>query len=82
MQSYLNTKLILFREILKNTTIISDKDIMPFSFLEKISKKFKTLDISEECEKIRNILFKPANDFKIKNLAMDKVLKLCGLKKN
>ena len=83
MQSYLNTKLILFREILKkNTTIISDKDIMPFSFLEKISKKknLKLLDISEECEKIRNILFKPANDFKIKNLAMAiKVLKLCGL---
>ena len=34
MKSYLNAKLILFKEILdKKTTIISDKEIQPFSKL-------------------------------------------------
>ncbi len=83
MKSYLNAKLILFREILgKKSTIISDKDIMPFSFLEKISKKknLKLLDINKECKKIEHTFFKPVSNFKIKNLAMAiKALKLCGL---
>ena len=83
MKSYLNAKLILFREILrKNSTIISDKGIKPFSILKKISKKknLKLVDITKECEKIKNTFFEPAIDFKMKNLAMAiKALKLCGL---
>ena len=40
MSSYLNAKLILFREILnKGSTIISDKSIKPFPNLKKIAKK-------------------------------------------
>ena len=45
MNSYLNAKLILFKKILKkNSIIITDKEIKPFSELKKISKKkkFKT----------------------------------------
>ena len=42
MKSYLNAKLILFKEILKKkSTIISDKEIKPFKLLKKISKKKK-----------------------------------------
>ena len=40
MKSYLNAKLILFREILsKKSTIISDKEIQPFSLIKRIAKK-------------------------------------------
>ena len=40
MRSYLNAKLILFREILnKKSVIISDSNIKPFNILKKISKK-------------------------------------------
>ena len=42
MKSYLNSKLILFKKILKkNSIIISDKQIKPFKQLEKISKQKK-----------------------------------------
>ena len=40
MRKYLNAKFILFKEILnKKSTVISDKEIMPFKKLKKISKK-------------------------------------------
>ena len=39
MNSYLKAKLILFEEILKKTTIISDKEIKPFSNIKKFQKK-------------------------------------------
>ena len=40
MNNYLNAKLILFKKILKkNSVIITDKEIKPFSELKKISKK-------------------------------------------
>ena len=40
MKSYLNAKLILFRQILKkNSTIITDKEIKQFSAIKEISKK-------------------------------------------
>ena len=40
MRAYLNAKLILFNEILaKGSTIISDKEIQPFSKLKIIAKK-------------------------------------------
>ena len=84
MKSYLNAKLILFREILdKKSTIISDKAIKPFYIIKKISKKknFKLLDISKEFVKIKNTLVIATSDFKIKNLAMAiKSLKICGFK--
>ena len=43
MKSYLNAKLILFRELLnKNSTVISDKEIQPFNIIRQIArgKKF------------------------------------------
>ena len=84
MNSYLNAKLILFKKILKkNSVIISDKEIKPFSELKKISKKknLKLLDISKDFIKIKNNQSKFMSDFKIKNLAMAiNGIKLCGLK--
>ena len=42
MQSYLNSKLLLFKKILsKNKTVISDKSIKEFSILKK-SQKIET----------------------------------------
>jgi MurE/MurF fusion protein len=83
MQSYLNSKLLLFKEILrKKTTIISDKEIKPFSKLKSIARKknLKIMDISNQLEKIKNIT-KYFNIYKIKNLAMAfQAAKLCGLK--
>ena len=83
MKAYLNAKLILFRKILrKKTKIISDKDILPFKILKKISKKrgLKLVDINNEFLKVKNQL--PAfPDFKKKNLAMAiYAAKICGLK--
>ncbi len=83
MKAYLNAKLILFRKILrKKTKIISDKDILPFKILKKISKKrgLKLVDINNEFLKVKNQL--PAfPDFKKKNLAMAILAaKICRLK--
>ncbi len=85
MNAYLNAKLILFGKILrKRTKIISDKDILPFKILKKISKKreLKLIDINNEFLKVKNQL--PAfPDFKKKNLAMAILAaKICGLKEN
>ena len=84
MKSYLNAKLILFKEILKGkSTIISDKKITQFNLLKKIANKknFKILDISKEIKKIKtnNLGFK--FNFKMKkNLAMAvEAAKLTGL---
>ena len=55
MKSYLNAKLILFKEILnKKSTIISDSKIKPYVLLKKIAKrkKLKIFDISEETKKL------------------------------
>ena len=84
MKSYLNAKLILFRQILKkNSTIISDKSIKQFSVLKKISKNrnLKLIDVSQEFENIKNHYPEYISDFKIKNMAMAiNGIKLCGLK--
>ena len=84
MKTYLNAKLILFKEILeKKRTIITDKEIKEFSLIKKISKKkgFKLLDISNEISNIKYQLPNYTSDFKIRNLAMAiKATKLCGLK--
>ena len=51
MIAYLNAKLILFKNILnKKSTIISDKDIKPYSNLKIIAKQkdLKLLDINQE----------------------------------
>ena len=46
MNSYLNSKLVLFKEILtKKTSIISDREIQQFSILKKIAKKEEFKDI-------------------------------------
>ena len=86
MKSYLNAKLILFRQLLKkNSTIITDKEIKQFSMIKKISKKrnLKLLDISKDFENIKNDHYEYISDFKIKNIAMAiKATMLCGLKEN
>ena len=83
MKSYLNAKLILLKEVLKKrSTIITDREIKPFSLINKIAKNknLKLLIINKELEKIKNIYSLSANNFKTKNLAMAiKAVKLCGL---
>ncbi len=83
MKSYLDAKLILFREILKTrNTIISDHEIKIYSILNKIAKrkKLKLLDIRKEFEEIKNNYSNFNSEFKIKNLAMAiKAAKLCNL---
>ena len=67
MRKYLNAKFILFKEILnKKSTVISDKEIMPFKKLKKISskKKLKIIDIKKEFEKIKKINGVSFGDFK------------------
>ncbi len=85
MQSYLNSKLILFRKILKRKSIvISDKEIKQFKKLKEISKqkKLKLLDIKYEFNKIKKLL-PENNEFQIKNLSMAIIAaKICGLKDN
>ena len=84
LKSYLNAKLILFKEILnKKTTIITDKKIKQFSILNSIANKknLKVIDISRNLEKIKSITQYSTNGYKIKNLAMAfQAVKLCGLK--
>ena len=84
MRSYLNAKLILFREILnKKSVIISDSNIKPLNILKKISKKnnLKLHDIIIDLKKLKKLYVRDKDDFKIKNLAMAiRALKLCGLK--
>ncbi|MBL6786010.1 MAG: UDP-N-acetylmuramoyl-L-alanyl-D-glutamate--2,6-diaminopimelate ligase [Candidatus Pelagibacter bacterium] len=83
MNSYLNTKLMLFKNILnKKSTIISDKKIKPFEKLKKIARKrnLKLIDINNKFERIRNISAIMTSDYKVKNLAMAiEAAKLCGL---
>ena len=82
MNSYLNAKLLLFKEILKNSLIISDREIKQYSLIEKISSK--TIEIytyHNEFNKIKNNYEKFIYDFQIKNLAMSiKAASLCELK--
>ena len=59
MHSYLNAKLLLFKNILpKNKTIISDKNIKEFSILKKIAnkKKLKLVDIDKVKKKLEKKL--------------------------
>ena len=83
MKSYLKAKLILFNEILKKTTVISDKEIQPYKLIKKLLKKnLKLENINKDFDKIRKYL-EFVGDFKIKNLAMAiKALKLCGIKES
>ena len=83
MRAYLNAKLILFREILKRSLVISDKEIQQFPLLKKISKNknLKITDINKDIEKIKIFLSRYNCDFKLKNLAMAiNSIRLCGLK--
>ena len=84
MKSYLNSKLILFREILsKRSLIISDKEIQPFRLLHQIAKNknLRFLDIRKQFKKVENASLDSTSGYKIKNLAMAiEAVKLCGLK--
>ena len=84
MKSYLDAKLLLFKEILgKNTTIITDKNIQPFTKLCSIANKknLKVIDISKQLEKIKMITKYSSNSYKVKNLAMAyQAAKICGIK--
>ena len=83
MKSYLKSKLVLFREILrKKTLVISDKEIEPYKIIKEISKKrnLKLLDINDEFSE-KNYAPLEIEDFKTKNLLMAiEATKLCGLK--
>ena len=82
MRFYLNAKLILFKKILKNKSlIISDEKIPQFNVLKKIAKarNLKILNIKKGIKKIK-CFSQSFNGFKIKNLAMAiEAIKLCGL---
>ena len=73
MKSYLNSKFILFKNILsKGKTIISDKTIKEFEFLKKIAnrRKLKIIDVSVINKKISKIKNLKLNEFQSKNLSM------------
>ena len=84
MKSYLNAKLVLFKEILKkNSWVISDKEIKPFLQIKKIAQKkaLKLFHINNELEQIKSTLQAPGSNFKMKNLAMATIAaRLCGIK--
>ncbi len=85
MQSYLDAKLILFRNILdKKKVIISDKSIKEFTILKKISKerKLRLIDISKIKEKLyRTKKLKFFDEFQLNNLSMAiAAAKLCRIK--
>ena len=84
MKSYLNAKLILFREILKKKSkIISDGKIKEYKIIKQIAKKkkLKLIDIWKQKHEKQNTFLKLNNDFREKNLAMAvEAAKLCGLK--
>ena len=83
MKSYLNAKLILFKEILKkNQLLFLTRKLVQFNLLKKIANKknLKILDISKEIKKIKTKNLGFNNNFKMKNLAMAiKAAKLAGL---
>ena len=71
MRSYLNAKLILFKEILqKESKAISDKEIIPFKSLKKITKKrkIKLIEIKNKFNKIKDEFKYSESDFKIKKI--------------
>ena len=83
MSSYLNAKLTLFKDILKKSIIISDREIQPFKKIQHIAKKknLKLIDISNELNKAKRLAPTVFTDFKLKNLSMAiEAVKLCGLK--
>jgi len=86
MKAYLNSKLLLFKEILKKkSVIISDKKIQEFSILKKIAQRrgLKILNIDNGLKKIENISLHNSSKYKMKNLTMAiEAVKLCGLKNN
>ncbi len=83
MNSYLNSKFILFKNILsKGKTIISDKTIKEFKFLKKIAnrRKLKIIDVSVINKKISKIRNLKLNEFQSKNLSMAiAAAKFCNL---
>jgi len=83
MNSYLNSKFILFKNILsKGKTIISDKTIKEFEFLKKIAnrRKLKIIDVSVINKKISKIKNLKLNEFQSKNLSMAiAAAKFCNL---
>ena len=84
MQAYLNSKLLLFKNILsKKSVIISDNSINEFSILRKISKRrhLKLVEINSIYKKLKKNFNLSLNDFQIKNLSMAiAAARLCKLK--
>ena len=83
MKSYLKSKLILFKEILKkNKFIIVDKNIKEFSILKKISKKrnLKIIDADSIFSKLGKKINLKVFDYQKKNLSLAIIAaKLCNL---
>ncbi len=84
MRSYLKSKLILFKEILKkNKFIIVNKNIKEFPILEKISKKrnLKIIDTDSVFPKLGKKNNLKVFDYQKKNLSLAIIAaKLCNLK--
>ncbi len=82
MQSYLNAKLIFFKNVLsEGKTIISDKFIKEYPILKRISqtKKLRFVDIGKIKEKLIKKNLK-INEFQIKNLSMAiEAAKICKI---
>ena len=85
MLSYLNSKLLLFKNILpKKKILISDKSLKEFLILKKISKKrrLKLIDISTIEDYLKTNYGSKFNKFQIKNISMAiAAAETCGLTK-
>ena len=83
MKAYLNSKLILFKDILSpNKSIVSDKSNKEFSILKKISRirKLRLIDINKTKEKLKKKIKRNLYEFQLKNLSMAiEAAKLCNI---
>ena len=85
MKKYFNSKMILFKKILKKKSyIIADVNIPEFKKIKKIAqnKKLKKIFINDLNKEYNFSFFKPIGDFQKKNLSMAiKACEILGLNK-
>ena len=86
MKNYFNSKLILFKKLIKsNKYLITDKNIPEIKVLKKIAKEkhlnLKTIDLEKDLKKLNR--FNLIGDFQKKNLLMAiEACQIIGLNKN
>ena len=84
MKTYLNSKLVLFKKILKSkSVIISDKEIQPYLLLKLIArkKKHKLINIDAELKKIKKFLPDTSSDFRKKSSYGNRSNKIMWIKR-